>query len=156
MHATMAVYNAWCDRVPVVIMGGNFMDAAQRRPGVEWYHCVQDPAGILRDFTKWDDQPASLQHFAESMVRGYRLAMTPPLEPGGLSADGRLQEEPVENEKSLSIPRMKLPVPPQGEAGALQEAAKLLAAADNVVIIADRVARSQEGVTRMVELAETL
>src|SRR5207302_28168 len=68
-HAAMAVYNAWCDRVPVMLFGGNFMDAAHRRPGVEWYHCVQDPAGMLRDFVKWDDQPASLQHFAESVMR---------------------------------------------------------------------------------------
>jgi len=155
-HATMAVYNAWCDRAPVMIFGGNFMDAAQRRPGVEWYHCVQDPAGILRDFTKWDDQPASLQHFAESVVRGYRLAMTPPMEPVVIIADGMLQEHAIEDEKKLSIPKLRLPVPPQGEAGALKEAAKLLAAANNPVIVADRVARSQEGIARLVELAEAL
>ena len=68
-HATMAVYNAWCDRVPVMMFAGNFLDADKRRPGVEWYHCVQDPAAIHRDFTKWDDQPVSLQHFAESVMR---------------------------------------------------------------------------------------
>ena len=155
-HATMAVYNAWCDRVPVMIFGGNFVDAAQRRPGVEWYHCAQDPAGILRDFTKWDDQPGSLQHFAESVMRGYRLAMTPPMEPVVIIADGTLQEDPIEEEKKLSIPKLKLAMPPQGEAGALKEAAKLLAAADSTVIIADRVARSQEGIARLVELAEAL
>src|ERR1700694_339740 len=55
--------------LPHAAMAGDFMDAAQRRPGVEWYHCVQDPAGMLRDFLKWDDQPASLQHFAESVMR---------------------------------------------------------------------------------------
>jgi acetolactate synthase I/II/III large subunit len=155
-HAAMAVYNAWCDRVPVMLFGGNFMDAAQRRPGVEWAHCVQDPAGMLRDFTKWDDQPASLQHFAESVVRGYRLAMTPPMEPVVIVADGMLQEHPIEDEKKLSIPKLKLSAPPQGEAGALKEAAKLLAAASNPVIVADRVARSQEGIARLVELAEAL
>src|SRR5437660_1823239 len=54
-HATMAVYNAWCDRVPIMMFAGNILDADKRRPGVEWYHCVQDPALIHRDFTKWDD-----------------------------------------------------------------------------------------------------
>jgi len=155
-HAAMAVYNAWCDRVPVMLFGGNFMDAAQRRPGVEWAHCVQDPAGMLRDFTKWDDQPASLQHFAESVVRGYRLSMTPPMEPVVIIADGMLQEHPIEDEKKLAIPKLKLSAPPQGEAGALKEAAKLLAAANSPVIIADRVARSQEGIARLVALAEAL
>ncbi len=51
------------------MFAGNFLDADKRRPGVEWYHCVQDPAAMLRDFTKWDDQPVSLQHFAESVMR---------------------------------------------------------------------------------------
>jgi acetolactate synthase I/II/III large subunit len=78
-HATMAVYNAWCDRVPVMMFAGNFLDANTRRPGVEWYHCVQDPAAIHRDFTKWDDQPVSLQHFAESVMRAYKIATTPPM-----------------------------------------------------------------------------
>src|SRR5712692_3352435 len=155
-HAAMAVYNAWCDRVPIIMFAGNFMDAAQRRPGVEWYHCVQDPAGMLRDFTKWDDQPASLQHFAESAVRGYRLAMTPPREPVVIIADGMLQEHAIEEEKKLAIPKLALSVPPQGESGALREAAKLLGGAERLVIVADRAARSQEGVKRMVELAEAL
>jgi thiamine pyrophosphate-dependent acetolactate synthase large subunit-like protein len=60
-HASMAIYNAWVDRVPMIVFGGNGMRADTRRPGVEWNHCAQDPAVLLRDFIKWDDQPASLQ-----------------------------------------------------------------------------------------------
>src|SRR5881396_3043910 len=52
-HAAMAVYNAWCDRVPILILAGNLADLTARRPGVEWYHCAQDPAALLRDFLKW-------------------------------------------------------------------------------------------------------
>jgi len=155
-HAAMAVYNAWCDRVPVVLMGGNFMDAAQRRPGVEWAHCSQNPAALLRDYIKWDDQPASLQHFAESTVRAYKMAMTPPMEPVMIVADGMLQEEPIEDEKGLSIPKLALSAPPQGESGAVREAAKILSSHEKVVIICERVARNQEGMKLMVELAEAL
>jgi thiamine pyrophosphate-dependent acetolactate synthase large subunit-like protein len=155
-HAAMAVYNAWCDRVPVMIFAGNFVDADKRRPGVEWYHCVQDPAGILRDFTKWDDQPASLQHFAESVMRGYKLATTPPMEPVVITADGYLQEAAIQNEKKLHIPKLTRSIPPQGDSGALAEAAKMLVAAERPVIIAERMARSQEGIKRLVELAEAL
>jgi len=134
-HAAMAVYNAWCDRVPVLLMGGNFLDAAQRRPGVEWAHCSQNPAALLRDYTKWDDQPASLQHFAESTVRAYKMAMTPPMEPVMIVADGMLQEEAIEDEKQLAIPKLALSAPPQGESGAVREAAKILASHENVVIV---------------------
>ncbi|HEY1234699.1 MAG TPA: thiamine pyrophosphate-dependent enzyme [Candidatus Binatia bacterium] len=155
-HATMAVYNAWCDRVPIMMFAGNFLDADKRRPGVEWYHCVQDPAAIHRDFTKWDDQPISLQHFAESVMRAYKIATTPPMGPVLITADGDLAEEAVHNEKKLRMPKFTLSIPPQGDSGAVAEAAKMLVAAENPVILADRACRSQEGMKRMVELAEAL
>ena len=155
-HATMAVYNAWCDRVPIMMFAGNILDADKRRPGVEWYHCVQDPAAIHRDFTKWDDQPTSLQHFAESVIRAYKIATTPPMGPVLITADGDLAEEPVHDEKKLRIPKLTVTIPSQGDSGALAEAAKLLVAAEHPVILADRVARSQQGMKRLVELAEAL
>ncbi len=77
-HAAMAVYNAWGDRPASIILVGNRMDAATRQPGVPTAHAVQDPGSLIRDFTKWDDNPQSLQHFAESMVRAYKVTMTPP------------------------------------------------------------------------------
>jgi len=80
-HAAMAVYNAWCDRAASIVMVGNRADAATRMPGVPTIHAVQDPGSLIRDFTKWDDNPQSLQHFAESMVRAYKVTMTPPHEP---------------------------------------------------------------------------
>src|SRR4029434_4555912 len=100
---------------------GNFVDADKRRPGVEWYHCVQDPAAIHRDFTKWDDQPVSLQHFAESVMRAYKIAMTPPMGPVLITADGDLAEEAVHDEKKLRMPKLTLSIPPQGDSGAVTE-----------------------------------
>jgi len=78
------------DRVPVILMGGNDLDAAKRAPGVPTYHSAQDINAIVRDFTKWDDNPVSLQHFAQSMVRAYKMAMTPPYEPVMIAIDGGL------------------------------------------------------------------
>src|SRR5271157_645169 len=155
-HAVMAVYNAWCDRVPVIMFAGNSLDADKRRPGVEWYHCVQDPAALLRDFIKWDDQPASLQHFAESVVRSYKLATMSPFGPVLITADTELQEEPVHEAGNLRIPKLTFSIPPQGDSSALSEVAKMLVAAERPLVIADRAARSQEGVTRLVEVAEAL
>src|SRR6202167_2956590 len=86
-HAAMAIYNAYCDRVPVYIIIGNTLDATKRRPGAEWDHSVQDAAAMVRDYVKWDDSPTSLQHFAESAVRAYKIAMTPPMAPVLLVAD---------------------------------------------------------------------
>jgi acetolactate synthase-1/2/3 large subunit len=154
-HAAMAIYNAWVDRVPVMIFTGNGLDAAKRRPGTEWNHSVQDPALMVRDFLKWDDYPMSLQHFAESTVRAYKIAMTPPMEPVLVNADIDLQEEAI-HEENLRIPKLTRSRPAQGDRAALAEAAKWLVAAQNPLIIADRCARNQEGVKLLVELAEAL
>src|ERR1700761_106575 len=97
-HAAMAIYNAWCDRVPVIIMGGNDLDAAHRPPGVPTFHSAQDINALVRDFTKWDDTPVSLQHFGQSFVRAYRTAMTPPYGPVMISLDAGLQQEPMKEE----------------------------------------------------------
>ena len=155
-HATMAIYNAYCDRVPVIIIGGNDMDAATRPPGVPTFHSAQDINGIVRDYTKWDDTPTTLQAFAQSMVRGYKIAMTPPYGPVAISLDAGLQQEPIAAGKNLYIPKFNMPSPPAGEMGAVKEAARLLVNAENPVIVADRAARSQEGVKLLVELAELL
>ena len=154
-HATMAIYNAWVDRVPIVMFAGNGLDITKRRPGTEWNHSVQDPALIARDFLKWDDYPMSLQHFAESTVRAYKIATTPPMEPVLVTADIDLQEEPAE-EGRFTMPKLAQSIPPQGDRGALAEAAKWLVQARHPVIIADRCARTPEGVKRLVALAEAL
>ncbi|MBI2818056.1 MAG: twin-arginine translocation signal domain-containing protein [Acidobacteria bacterium] len=155
-HAAMAIYNAFCDRVPVYLILGNTMDATMRRPGVEWYHSVQDAALMVRDYIKWDDLPISLAHFAESAARAYKIAMTPPMEPVVLVADSELQERAIDPGEKLRIPKLSLTTPPQGDSGAVSEAARLLVSAENPVIIADRCARTQAGMKYLVELAERL
>ena len=155
-HAAMAVYNAYCDRVPIVIIGGNLVDATKRISQVEWAHSVQDAATILRDYVKWDDLPISLPHFAESTVRAYKMAMTPPMMPVLLIVDGELQENPIPKAAALQVPRFTLAGPPQGDSGSVDEAARLLVAAENPVLIAGRAARTPAGIPYLIELAETL
>jgi thiamine pyrophosphate-dependent acetolactate synthase large subunit-like protein len=157
-HASMAIYNAYCDRVPVYILAGNTLDATMRRPGVEWAHSVQDAAAMVRDFIKWDDNPVSLPHFAESAVRAYKIAMTPPMMPVVLVLDGGLQEDPIPSEVAsrLRVPKLTTATPPQGDSGAVAEAARLLVNAQSPVIVADRLARTSKGMANLIELAEAL
>src|SRR5579885_1811868 len=95
-HASMAIYNAWCDRVPLFIIAGNILDVNYRRGNAEWVHSVQDCAAMVRDYVKWDDNPVSLTHFAESAVRAYKIDMTPPYEPVLRVPDGALLVELAE------------------------------------------------------------
>jgi thiamine pyrophosphate-dependent acetolactate synthase large subunit-like protein len=156
-HAAMAIYNAYCDRVPICMIGGNIMDATKRIPPVEWSHSVQDAAAMVRDYVKWDDLPTSLPHFAESAVRAYKIAMTPPMMPVLLVVDAELQENPISDDgAALRVPSLVLAGPPQGDTASVAEAARLLVAAENPVVIADRAARTPAGMALLVELAEAL
>ena len=155
-HASMAIYNAFCDRVPVYLIVGNNLEAAKRKPGVEWDHSVQDAAAMVRDYVKWDDQPISLTDFADSAARAYKIAMTPPLMPVLLVADAELQENPIVKDAELRVAKVALPSAPQGDSAAVAEVAQLLVAAEKPVIIADRVARTPAAMGLLVELAEAL
>ena len=155
-HAPMAIYNAYADQAPVIIIAGNTEDANIRRPSVDWYHAAHDQAAIVRDFTKWDDQPASLQHFAESMVRAYDIAMAVPKAPVLIVANADLMESEMDPAERRSIPKIKERAEPQGDSNAIAEAAKWLANAENLVIVVDRYARTPAGMGLLVKLAETL
>ena len=155
-HGSMAIFNAFCDRVPVYLIAGNALEINTRRPGVEWDHSAQDVAAMARDFLKWDDVPASLEHFAESAVRAYKIAMTPPMAPVLLVADGELQEAPIPDDAKYQIPKFSMAMPPQGDSGSVAEAARMLVAAENPVILVERTARTADGLKHIVELAETL
>jgi len=154
-HASMAIYNAYADRVPVFVIAGNFRDAGARANGVNSYHSAQDMALIVRDSVKWDDEPGSLAAFAESMVRAYKIAMTPPMEPVLIVLDHDMQERPMPA-SPVRIPRLTMPAFPVGDPNAVREAARLLVAAQNPRINAGRMARTPEGIKRLVELAELL
>ena len=156
-HASMGILGAWVGHTPTFVLCSTILDAVERRPETDWWeHAVMDPGAIVRDITKWDDTPASLQHFAESSVRAYKMAMTEPRGPVMIVVDGALQEKPNPNHSKLHIPRLTLDSPPAGDPNALAEAAKMLVAAENPLIITGDFARDEEGINLLKELAETL
>jgi acetolactate synthase-1/2/3 large subunit len=155
-HGSMAIYNAWADRAAIFMITANQADLTKRRFTVPWEHTAVDGAAIVRDFIKWDDAPGSLTHFAESAVRAYQFAMTPPYGPVLLTLDTDLQEDELPAAGKPRIPALHLNSAPQGESGAVAEAARMLVAAERPVLIVDRVARTPAAIPHLVELAELL
>ena len=155
-HASMAIYNAFCDRVPVFIVLGNNLNAATRRSPIDWVHSVQDAAALVRDFTKFDDAPVSLPQFAESSIRAYKIAMTAPSAPVVLVADAELSETPIVGRTDLIIPKLGTAAPPAGDPASLSELARMLIEAQSLVIVAGRLARTNACMAHLVELAELL
>src|SRR5467141_3698270 len=130
-HATMAIFNAWCDRMPVIILGATGpVDAAKRRPWIDWIHTAQDQGALVRNFTKWDDQPASVAAAAEALLRAYRMATTPPQGPVYICLDAALQESRIGALPSLpSAARFRPPRAAAPDPAAAAEAAARLNAA---------------------------
>jgi acetolactate synthase-1/2/3 large subunit len=155
-HASMAVYSAFCDRVPIVLFVGNDTDMMKKSGRTDMTHSAQDVAAIVRDFTKWDDAPVSYGHFAESTVRAYKIAMTPPTLPVLISVDKYLQENPIPEGTKLRIPKLSPTKPPQGDIAAVKDIAKMLVDAEMPVLIVERAARTPAGLASLVELAELL
>ena len=157
-HASMAIFNAWCDRVPVLVIGGTGPAATDnRRAHIDWVHTALVQGNQVRDYTKWDDQPASIEAFPESVLRAYRIAMTEPSAPVYLCFDADLQEKAIASPFALPDPRrFAPPAPAAPNPDALAEAAELLAGAAWPVIIADGAGRHREALAGLVEVAELL
>jgi acetolactate synthase I/II/III large subunit len=157
-HASMAIFNAWCDRVPVLVLGGTGpMDLTKRRPWIDWIHTALVQGNLVRDYVKWDDQPHTLAAVPESLLRAYRTAMTEPQGPVYVCYDVDLQESPIA--EPIALPEPQHYLPPTSLAAspiAVQQAAEWLVRAEHPVIIADAVGRHPEAVHALVELAELL
>ena len=157
-HAAMAIYNAYCDRVPMMIFTGNAGALNERRPGVEWFHSVQDGAPRCATSSSGTIIRCRCSILPSLTVRGYALACAQPPGPVFITADTKLQEDPLEEreQRKLKIPLLDHASQTRGDPNALREAAKMLVAAEAPVIIADRYARSQGGMDDLVRLAELL
>jgi thiamine pyrophosphate-dependent acetolactate synthase large subunit-like protein len=158
MHGTMAIFNAWCDRVPMIVLGATGpVDAARRRPWIDWLHTASDQAALVRPYVKWDDQPASVAAAVESLARAHRYARTPPRAPVYLCFDAALQEQRLDAMPALpDLQRFQPPSPVAPDPEAVARAAALLEAATAPLILAGRVSRAPKDWARRVALAERL
>ena len=158
MHATMAIFNAWCDRVPMLLLGGvGPMDAVQRRPWVDWIHTARDLGALVRGYTKWDDQPASVEAALEALLRAWQITQTSPKAPVYVCLDASIQEQPLGREVALPpLGRFPPPSPGAPSVDAVSAAAHALSHATRPVILIGRVSTDHEDWRRRVELAERL
>jgi thiamine pyrophosphate-dependent acetolactate synthase large subunit-like protein len=158
MHASMAIFNAWCDRVPMLVLGATGpWDAAKRRPWIDWIHTASDQGALVRDYTKWDNQPASVPAAHEAILRAAQIANTAPRGPTYVNLDAGLQEAKVGPMPRLPDPNRFRPAEPaQPGPKAIESAAKLLSGAKHPVVLAGRVSRSEAAWKDRVALAEKL
>ncbi|HKA73447.1 MAG TPA: thiamine pyrophosphate-binding protein [Xanthobacteraceae bacterium] len=158
LHATMAIYYAYIDRVPVFIMGATGpMHEGKRRPHIDWTHSALVQGNAVRDYVKWDYQPTAIEGVPESFARAYAVMTTEPQGPIYMCYDAMLQEEPLLGEVPLppgdavATPATTMPDP-----AALEKIAERLLAAQHPLLLAEYVGRRPGGFLSLVELAETV
>jgi thiamine pyrophosphate-dependent acetolactate synthase large subunit-like protein len=158
MHATMALFNAWCDRMPMVVLGATGpVDAAKRRPWIDWIHTSRDQGALVRGYTKWDDQPASPLAAREAVLRACWIANTAPRGPTYVNLDAEIQESKLSEPAAEFDAHRYMPAVTSGApADAVAAAIDLLRAAKHPVIFAGRVSRDLSAWNTRVELAERL
>jgi thiamine pyrophosphate-dependent acetolactate synthase large subunit-like protein len=157
-HATMAIFNAWCDRQPVVVLGATGpVDAAKRRPWIDWIHTARDQGAIVRNYTKWDDQPASPAAARESLFRAAWIAGTAPCGPVYINLDAEMQEAKLaEPLAPIDAARFMPYADPTASADLIADAATILKGAKHPVILMGRVSRSPDAWNARIALAEAL
>ena len=157
MHGTMAIFNAWCDRAPVLVIGATGpVDAAKRRPWIDWIHTARDQGALVRNYVKWDDQPASPAAAVEALLRANLIATTQPCGPAYINLDAAMQEAEAPPTLPPDVARYRAPAPPAPDPVALVAAAEAMRAARRPLILAGRVTREQGGWDARVRLAERL
>jgi thiamine pyrophosphate-dependent acetolactate synthase large subunit-like protein len=158
MHATMAIFNAWCDRIPILLLGAvGPVDAVKRRPWVDWIHTSRDLGALVRGYTKWDDQPGSVAAALEAILRAHRIAMTLPQGPVYVTLDAALQEEKLAAPVPMpALDRSAVAVPGVAPPEKVREVARLLSSGKRPLIMIGRVSRDEADFARRVALAERL
>jgi thiamine pyrophosphate-dependent acetolactate synthase large subunit-like protein len=158
MHATMAIFNAWCDRIPVLVLGATGpVDAPKRRPWIDWIHTASDQGALIRGYTKWDAQPASAEAAREAVLRACWLARSAPMGPVYVNLDAGMQEAPLADplppiDVSRFVPDVASAAPQQ----AVAQAVAMLRQAKQPVILMGRGSRGEQTWANRVRLAETL
>jgi thiamine pyrophosphate-dependent acetolactate synthase large subunit-like protein len=158
MHASMAIFNAWCDRVPMLLLGATGpVDAARRRPWIDWIHTASDQGALIRDYTKWDNQPASIAATFEALMRAHQLTRTAPCAPTYVNLDAAMQEAPLSAMPPLPDPSRFAPASPAAASmEQLERIARMLDGARAPVILMGRVERGEAAWRDRVALAERL
>jgi thiamine pyrophosphate-dependent acetolactate synthase large subunit-like protein len=158
LHGMMSLFNAWCDRVPMVVLGATGpLDAEKRRPWIDWIHTSRDQGAYIRSIIKWDDQPSSPQALVESMCRANIATRSAPTAPVYICLDAGFQEQRLEKEPEWpEVSRFLPPAPSRPGKHAVEQAAALLARAERPVIMLGRGSRDAGPWQLRVRLAERL
>src|SRR6185312_2384628 len=158
MAGMMSIFNAWCDRVPILIFGATgAVDSAVRRSWIDWSHTFRDQGALVRHFVKWDDQPSSPAATVDGILRTYQMVCTPPCGPGYIILDRRLQEDALASEIRLpDVEKFKIPAASAPSEAVIEQISSILLSARRPVFLLGRMSSNINDWHDRIDVAERL
>jgi thiamine pyrophosphate-dependent acetolactate synthase large subunit-like protein len=156
LHGSMAIFNAWADRSPMIlVVGTGPLDTAQRRPYLDWIHTAGEQGEFVRHLTVWNEQPTSIEALLTTTIRAWRAARGAPGGPALIGLDIDLQEQAADAPAEPGL-TFRLDVARIGpDPAMIVELARDLRAAKRPLLMTDR-PLSAEGSASLLRLAEQL
>ncbi|KYQ97220.1 hypothetical protein AWY96_01370 [Serratia plymuthica] len=155
LNASMGIFNAYVDRVPMLILNGLGPSAVEkRRPWIDWIHTNTSQASMMKDYVRWYDQPTSLESAIQSVERALILTEAKPCCPTLVTIDAALQEQSTEIDFRFT-PGKSL-ISPQASEHYLIILAELIINSNYPIFIANQLGRYDGAVAVITLLCERL
>src|SRR5690606_21225668 len=156
-----AIHNAFKAKVPVLVFAGASPYTQEgemlgsRNEFIHWYQDVFDQRGIMRGYSKYDNEIRTGKNVKQMVFRALQFAKSEPRGPVYLMGPREVMEEettPVTLDPALWEPISPSALPPQS----VEELANDLLNAKNPLIVTSYLGRNPEAVEELVKLSNRL
>jgi acetolactate synthase-1/2/3 large subunit len=157
-NGVCAVFNAARDNIPMLFTAGRSPLTEEGLPGardvyIHWAQEMFDQAGMVRELVKWDYELKNGRQLETVVDRALAVATSEPKGPVYLSLPREVLAEPLPAFAYDSPTRRVAATSPGPDLAAIEEAARILAAAENPLIITASAGREPAAVAALAELA---
>ncbi len=158
-NGVCGVFNAARDNVPMLFTAGRSPLTEAGLPGardvyIHWAQEMFDQAGMVRELVKWDYELRNGEQLETVVDRALAVATTEPKGPVYLSLPREVLAEPLPGFAYDTPSRRVAATTPAPDANAIEEAARILAAANHPLIITASAGREPAAVAALADLAE--
>ncbi|MFZ9502455.1 MAG: thiamine pyrophosphate-binding protein, partial [Beijerinckiaceae bacterium] len=159
-NAMCGLINAWRGNLPVIFTSGRTPYSEEggvsggRSGEIHWPQEMRDQAAMVREVVKWDYEVRNAETIEAAVDRAINLAMSEPKGPVYLSLPREVLAAPLSNWSYSSPSRRRAASPPYPDLNAIDEAADMIAKAENPLIITASCGRDREDPAHLAALAD--
>jgi acetolactate synthase I/II/III large subunit len=159
-NAMCGLINGWRGNIPLFFTAGRTPysetgDTTGMRSGeIHWPQEMRDQRAMVREFVKWDYELPNGEVLETAVDRALNIALTEPMGASYMTLPREVLAASVTNLRYASPSRHVRPAAVVADSRAIEEAADMLAASENPLIITRTLGRVEADVARLQALAE--